>query len=90
MEPPYARTPDGSELTFGVNHLGHFALSGPLLDRLLAAPGSRVATMTSQGHLDGAIDFEDLHRARRASWRSADWTAERLTGVSYGFQQAVV
>jgi len=60
MEPPYQRTADGFELTFATNHLGHFALTGLVLDRLLAAPGSRVVTMSSIAHLDGVIRFDDL------------------------------
>ena len=45
-----SRTAQGLEMQFGVNHLGHFVLTGLLLPRLLAAPGSRVATMSSMGH----------------------------------------
>jgi protochlorophyllide reductase len=45
-----ARTSDGVEMQFGVNHLGHFALTARLLPLLLATPGSRVATMSSMGH----------------------------------------
>ena len=60
MEPPYDRTVDGFELTFGTNHLGHFALTGLLLDRLLERPGSRIVTVSSEGHTRGVIDFEDL------------------------------
>ena len=44
MEPPYEQTEDGFELTLATNHLGHFALTGLVLDRLLATPGSRVVT----------------------------------------------
>ena len=61
MEPPYERTVDGFELTFATNHLGHFALTGLLLDRLLGRPGSRIVTVSSEGHARGVIDFEDLH-----------------------------
>jgi NAD(P)-dependent dehydrogenase (short-subunit alcohol dehydrogenase family) len=60
MEPPYQRTEDGFELTFGTNHLGHFALTGLVLDRLLETPGSRIVTMSSQGHHDGVMNFDDL------------------------------
>jgi len=60
MEPPYERTEDGFELTFATNHLGHFALTGLLLDRLLGTPGSRVVTVSSIGHADGEMNFEDL------------------------------
>ena len=45
-----ARTREGAEMQFGVNHLGHFALTARLLPLLLATPGSRVATMSSMGH----------------------------------------
>jgi NAD(P)-dependent dehydrogenase (short-subunit alcohol dehydrogenase family) len=60
MEVPYQRTEDGFELTFATNHLGHFALTGLLLDRLLATPGSRVVTMSSMGHEPGVMNFDDL------------------------------
>jgi NAD(P)-dependent dehydrogenase (short-subunit alcohol dehydrogenase family) len=60
MEPPYTRTGDGFELTLATNHLGPFALTGQLLDRVLAAPGSRVVTVSSEGHARGEISFEDL------------------------------
>ena len=50
MMTPKSTTKDGFELQFGTNHLGHFALTGLLLDRVLAAPGSRVVTVSSQGH----------------------------------------
>ncbi|HEY1843034.1 MAG TPA: SDR family NAD(P)-dependent oxidoreductase [Mycobacterium sp.] len=54
-------TADGFELQFGTNHLGHFALTGLLLDNLLAVRGSRVVTVSSTGHrLRAAIHFDDL------------------------------
>jgi NAD(P)-dependent dehydrogenase (short-subunit alcohol dehydrogenase family) len=60
IHPAYARTEDGFELHFGTNHLGHFALTGLLLDRLLAVPGSRVVTVSSSGHRNGDIHLDDL------------------------------
>jgi NAD(P)-dependent dehydrogenase (short-subunit alcohol dehydrogenase family) len=45
-----SRTAQGFEMQFGVNHLGHFALTARLMPHLLATPGSRVATMSSMGH----------------------------------------
>jgi len=60
MAPPRRLTADGFESQFGVNHLGHFALTGLLLDRLLAAPAPRVVTLSSQGHRIGKIRFDDL------------------------------
>jgi NAD(P)-dependent dehydrogenase (short-subunit alcohol dehydrogenase family) len=61
MSPPYQRTADGFELTFAVNHLGPFALTGLLLDRLLAAPGARVVTVSSVAHRYGTMHFDDLN-----------------------------
>ncbi|MGW4099984.1 SDR family NAD(P)-dependent oxidoreductase [Mycobacterium sp. NPDC004974] len=61
MYPPKETTADGFELQFGTNHLGHFALTGLLLDRLLPVTGSRVVTVSSIGHrIQAAIHFDDL------------------------------
>ena len=58
MDVPLQRTEDGFELTFATNHLGPFALTGLLLDRLAA--GARIVTMSSVSHVPGVIDFDDL------------------------------
>ncbi len=55
-----ARTRDGFEMQFGVNHLGHFALTVRLLPLLTATAGSRVVTMSSMGHRAGRMHFDDL------------------------------
>jgi NAD(P)-dependent dehydrogenase (short-subunit alcohol dehydrogenase family) len=60
MAIPYSRTADGFEMQFGTNHLGHFALTGLLLDRLLAADGARVVNVSSGAHRMGQIHFDDL------------------------------
>lgn len=63
---PYSVTSDGFETQFGTNHLGHFALTGLILDRLLATPGSRVVTITSLSHrMRADIRFDDLHGQQR-------------------------
>jgi NAD(P)-dependent dehydrogenase (short-subunit alcohol dehydrogenase family) len=62
MAIPRGETEDGFETQFGVNHLGHFALTGHLLDRLVATPGeTRVVTHSSGAHRGGDVDFDDLH-----------------------------
>jgi len=62
MAIPRQETEDGFETQFGVNHLGHFALTGLLLDRICETEGeSRIVTHSSGVHERGAIDFEDLH-----------------------------
>ncbi len=64
MAAPYSKTVDGFELQFGTNHLGHFALTGRLLDRLLTTPAARVVTVSSTAHKFGRIDFDDLQSER--------------------------
>ena len=60
-----ASTKDGFELQFGTNHLGHFALTGLLLDNLLPVQGSRVVTVSSTGHrIRAKIHFDDLNLDR--------------------------
>lgn len=61
MALPYRRTEDGFEMQFGVNHLGHFALTGLLKDRLLAAGAPRVVTVSSMLHVLANIDIADLN-----------------------------
>ena len=56
----YSKTEDGFESQFGTNHLGHFALTGLLMDRLLATPGARVVNVSSVGHRNGVMDFDNL------------------------------
>ncbi|MBY8887865.1 SDR family NAD(P)-dependent oxidoreductase [Streptomyces sp. PTM05] len=65
MALPYARTADGFETQFGVNHLGHFALTGLLLPKLLATPDARVVTVSSGMHALANIDPGDLNSERR-------------------------
>ena len=61
MWTPKSNTKDGSELQFGTNHLGHFAFTGLLLDRLLPVAGSRIVTVSSIGHrILADIHFDDL------------------------------
>jgi NAD(P)-dependent dehydrogenase (short-subunit alcohol dehydrogenase family) len=62
MAPPRRRTKDGFESQLGTNHLGHFALTGLLLAKLLAAPAPRVVTLSSGVHRIGTIKFDDLQR----------------------------
>ncbi|MDF1513764.1 MAG: oxidoreductase [Anaerolineae bacterium] len=60
MMGPYAITVDGFERQFGTNHLGHFALTGLLLDMLIATPYARVVNVSSLGHRFGTMDFDNL------------------------------
>jgi NAD(P)-dependent dehydrogenase (short-subunit alcohol dehydrogenase family) len=61
MVPPYGRTIDGFELQIGTNHMGHFLLTGLLMENIVATPGSRVVTVTSIAHFGGRINFDDIN-----------------------------
>lgn len=60
MMVPYGKTEDGFERQLGTNHLGHFALTGLLIDYLANTPGARVVNVSSNAHRFGEMDFNDL------------------------------
>ena len=66
---PFARTADGFESQFGVNHLGPFALTGLLLPHLRAAPAARVISVGSMAHRLVRFDLDNLNAER--SYRAA-------------------
>jgi len=81
MAVPYAKTADGFETQFGVNHLGHFALTGLLSPRLLATPGARVISVSSSMHAAADVDFFNLNgelRYRRWSAYGSSKSANLL------------
>jgi NAD(P)-dependent dehydrogenase (short-subunit alcohol dehydrogenase family) len=61
---PLARTVDGFENHLGTNHFGHFALTGLLIDRIVATPGARIITVGSLGHWRGQLNLDDLNYER--------------------------
>jgi NAD(P)-dependent dehydrogenase (short-subunit alcohol dehydrogenase family) len=71
MALPYRRTEDGFEMQLGTNHLGHFALTGLLLERLLSTEGARVVNVSSTAHRMGKMRFDDLQSERGyGKWRA--------------------
>jgi NAD(P)-dependent dehydrogenase (short-subunit alcohol dehydrogenase family) len=86
MYTPPQRTQDGFELQFGTNHLGHFALTGLLLDRLLSTPNSRVVTVSSQGHrIRAGIHFDDLNWERSYN-RVAAYGQSKLANLMFTYE----
>jgi len=87
MMTPKATTKDGFELQFGTNHLGHFALTNLLLDRVLAAPGSRVVTVSSVGHrfARNGIRFDDLQWERSYS-RVGAYGQAKLANLMFTYE----
>jgi NAD(P)-dependent dehydrogenase (short-subunit alcohol dehydrogenase family) len=82
---PYQRTEDGFELTFATNHLGHFALTGLVLDRLLATPDSRIVSVSSVAHQRGVIHFDDLQFEREYS-ASAAYEQSKLANLLFTYK----
>lgn len=72
MIPPYSKTKDGFEMQFGTNHLGHFALTGLLLEVLLTTKGARIVNVSSGAHKVGNINFDDVNWEKRkySAWRA--------------------
>ncbi|BAX90820.1 SDR family NAD(P)-dependent oxidoreductase [Mycobacterium shigaense] len=86
MYTPKLTTKDGFELQFGTNHLGHFALTGLLLDRLLPVAGSRVVTISSIGHrILADIHFDDLQWERRYN-RVAAYGQAKLANLLFTYE----
>ena len=85
MWPPYGKTADGFELQFGTNHLGHFALTGLVLEAMLPVPGSRVVTVSSNGHRTGRIDFADLQSERHYG-RMAAYAQSKLANLMFTYE----
>ena len=86
MYTPKRTTTDGFELQFGTNHLGHFALTGLLLDRLLPVPGSRIVTVSSTGHrIRAAIHFDDLQWERSYS-RIGAYGQAKLANLMFTYE----
>lgn len=86
MTPPKQTTADGFELQFGTNHLGHFAFTGLLLDRLLPVEGSRVVTVSSVGHRFARdIRFDDLQWEQRYS-RLGAYGQSKLANLLFTYE----
>jgi NAD(P)-dependent dehydrogenase (short-subunit alcohol dehydrogenase family) len=85
MWTPLRRTADGFELQLGVNHLGHFALTGLLLGAMVAREGSRVVTVSSNAHKSGRIDFDDLQSQRRYR-RGTAYGQSKLANLMFTYE----
>ena len=86
MYTPRQETADGFELQLGTNHIGHFALTGLLLDRLLPVEGSRIVTVSSIAHrILSRIDFDDLQAQRRYN-RIAAYGRSKLANLLFTYE----
>jgi NAD(P)-dependent dehydrogenase (short-subunit alcohol dehydrogenase family) len=85
MFPPRRLSPQGNEVQFATNHLGHFALTGRLLTNLRAGTDPRVVTVSSSLHRNGRIQFDDLTGARRYS-RVGFYSQSKFANVLFGLE----
>jgi NAD(P)-dependent dehydrogenase (short-subunit alcohol dehydrogenase family) len=86
MYTPKQTTRDGFELQFGTNHLGHFALTGLLLEQMLPVPGSRVVTVSSLAHrVRTGINFADLQWERSYS-RGGAYGQSKLANLMFTYE----
>lgn len=87
MAVPYRKTAQGFESQFGTNHLGHFALTGLLLDRLKESKSPRVTVLSSTAHRMGAINFDDLQSEQKyARWKA--YGQSKLANLLFAYEFA--
>ncbi|NJD57969.1 MAG: short-chain dehydrogenase [Anaerolineales bacterium] len=87
MMVPYRQTEDGFEAQFGTNHLGHFALTGLLIDLLEKTPGSRVVNISSGGHRMGNMDFNNLlYRGGKGYSRISAYGRSKLANLLFTYE----
>ncbi len=83
MNPPYTKTKDGFELQFGTNHLGHFALTGLLIDLIKKTPNSRIVNVSSTAHKIGKLNFEDLNWETRPYKKMRSYADSKLANLYF-------
>jgi NAD(P)-dependent dehydrogenase (short-subunit alcohol dehydrogenase family) len=85
MRPPFGKTPDGFELQFGTNHLGHFALTGLLLNLIIRTPQARVVTVSSGGERFSKIDLNNLN-AEKGYDAGAAYGQSKLANLLFTYE----
>ncbi len=86
MVPPYSKTEDGFELQFGINHLGHFALTAQLHETIMKTDNSRIVNVSSGAHRQGRLDFDDLNWERRAYNRIRAYGDSKLANLYFTYE----
>jgi len=86
MAAPLMRTPEGWEMQFATNHLGHFALATGLHRALAAAGGARVVSVSSSAHLGSGIVFDDIHFREREYQPWAAYAQSKTANVLFAVE----
>ncbi len=85
MQTPESQTADGFELQFGTNHLGHFALTGQLLEPLSKAKNARVVTMSSMAASAGKMHFENFNLEKEYG-RTKAYSQSKLANLLFAYE----
>ncbi len=88
MATPERRTPEGWELQFATNHLGHFALATGLYPSLAAAGGARVVSVSSVGHVNGEVLFDDVNFVRHPYDPWAAYSQSKTANILFAVEAA--
>ena len=84
---PYSQTEDGFESHMGINHLGHFALTGLLLDLISATQGARVINVSSKIYRKGTMDFDPVHSTSPEGYsRFKAYTSSKLANLLFTYE----
>ncbi len=83
---PKAKTKDGFEIIFGVNYLGHFALTGLLFGVIRATPGARVVSLSSRTHKNAPLPLDDLNWQRRRYSMAGAYGQSKLANLVFAFE----
>jgi NAD(P)-dependent dehydrogenase (short-subunit alcohol dehydrogenase family) len=86
MACPFAKTEDGFEVQMGVNHLGHFALTGLLMPLLTTTPQSRIVATSSIAHQQGKINFEDFHWEKRPYNTMQAYSDSKIANLYFAYE----
>jgi len=86
MIPPYSKTADGFELQFGTNHLGHFALTGLLIDLVNTTPDSRIVNVSSSAHHYGNLDLDDLNWEKRPYKKMRAYGDSKIANLYFTYE----
>lgn len=83
---PFSKTEDGFEIQMGVNHFGHFALTGRLMHLLNESESGRIVATSSIGHRSGNIDFDDINWAKRSYNTSKAYGDSKLANLYFTYE----
>lgn len=87
MMDPYRTTEDGFESQVGINHLGHFALTGLLYDLIAKTAGARVVNVSSTGHRMGEMDFDNfLYEDGKGYSRTGAYGRSKLANLLFTYE----